>query len=310
MERLSASHYLNLSLDALKDHDLQKARKALDQALALDFEDPIVLGFLKYLIYWHERQGLLDQAESNFEKCELLISQWSNFQAFKDRIGLEDDRILYGIRQYVFGRAMRFLSVYNNEAGAHDPEILSRMGICFKCLGNFDMAVRFLEGANKNRKDDPQILAELADAYALVNEPDLSKVVFREAFFIDAQQIRLETLDSGLIRKIIESVKKDGYLGKLVNEWIPIYGQLLGVFNVSRELRALEYGKLLQAIYQLERELMDGTVEKDLQIPRLVNKYFWLLDYYQRSSDEQKRIKELLLKIKGLAPRIYEQYTS
>jgi hypothetical protein len=75
-------------------------------------------------------------------------------------------------------------------------------------------------------------------------------------------------------------------------------------------LRALEFGKLKQAIYALENELRDAGPEScAVLVPRLINHYFWLIDHYVNVNDDKARINEVLLKIKLLDTDVYNRYT-
>ena len=79
----------------------------------------------------------------------------------------------------------------------------------------------------------------------------------------------------------------------------------------KRELRAFEVGKLKQAVFSLENELKESGSNQDILIPRLINHYFWLVDYYVNSNDDERArtsINEILLKIKYLDPKIHELY--
>ena len=84
---------------------------------------------------------------------------------------------------------------------------------------------------------------------------------------------------------------------------------LYGVFNIKRELRALEAGKLKQSVFALENELKESDKEPELLVPRLINRYFWLIDHYMTTNGERERINEILLKIKLLDSSIYDMYT-
>jgi hypothetical protein len=99
-----------------------------------------------------------------------------------------------------------------------------------------------------------------------------------------------------------------GYKSPELEEWIPVYGVLFGVFNVKRELRAIELGKLKQSIFSLENELRERSAESAVLIPRLINRYFWLIDHYLNVGEDTSRVDETLLKIKVLDPVIYERY--
>jgi hypothetical protein len=89
-----------------------------------------------------------------------------------------------------------------------------------------------------------------------------------------------------------------------------VYGAIFGVFTVKRELKAVEVGKLKQAIYQLENEVKEGSDERVLLVPRLINKYFWLIDHLIAAREDKGRIDEVLLKVRMLDQSIYKQYTA
>lgn len=84
---------------------------------------------------------------------------------------------------------------------------------------------------------------------------------------------------------------------------------LFGILSIKRELRAVEVGKLKQAIYALENELKDAAETGEDLIPRLINHYFWLIDHYIAVNENRSKINEVLLKIKILDSSVYEKYT-
>ena len=142
-------------------------------------------------------------------------------------------------------------------------------------------------------------------------EEKIAKVLFREAFYIDAQKIDIDFLESELITRLISRIEENDYKEEVLKEWIPVYGVLYGVLSIKRELRAFEVGKLKQAVFSLENELKESGSNQDILIPRLINHYFWLVDYYVNSNDDERArtsINEILLKIKLLNPKIHEMY--
>jgi hypothetical protein len=157
-----------------------------------------------------------------------------------------------------------------------------------------------------------QILSELADVYALLEETRSAKLYFREAFFWDSQGIDLRSMESELIKRLRDRVRSEfGYAGAELAEWIPIYGSLYGVFSVKRGLGALELGQLKQSIFSLEVELRNRPDNEAILRPRLINRYFWLIDHYENVQGEPGLpglIEETMLKIKVIDPDIYERY--
>ncbi len=307
---VTGSDLLEQANGHIRNHDLDSAQQTLEKGLALDFDSADVVTSLKFVNFWRERETQLENIQHAFERGEYYISQWPAFEAFAERIGDECEPCKFAIRRHVFGRALEEFQLLVQEADSQDSELLMRIGRCHKGLGAYDEAVRYLEAAAAGRSDDSEILSELADAYALVNETQAAKAFFREAFFLEPQRVHLELLESQLIRALAEKVRELGFSGRALLEWLPVYGVLLGVFTVKRELRSIEYGKLKQGIYALERELREGRDKDGLVEPRLINRYFWLVDHLISSGEDSAKVDEVLLKLRSVNERIYKQYTN
>jgi tetratricopeptide (TPR) repeat protein len=223
----------------------------------------------------------------------------------------------------VFGKALEHYSALAGDPDNPDPEILLRIGRCHKIRGNFEGAINILEEASRLRREEAVILAELADCYSLVNETRAAKVFFREAFFLDCRGVELAYLESPLIQRLVAKLR-ERFSEAEIRDWIPVYGTIYGLFNVKRELRPLELGKLKQAIYQLEKDVEQaaagaapgrasgrpGSPAATAPVARLINHYFWLIDHYLASGEERPKIEEVLERIKALDPVVFKEYTN
>lgn len=291
--------------------DLGTASKALEDALSVEFENPEVLFALKCSRYWAEGLESLDPAASAFERGEFVLSLWKSFSSFQSRLeeGFEPGR--YAFKQFAFRLALSYYrGLPSEESEAHRAEMSLRIGRCLKGAGDYDEAIRELSVAAKERRDDAEALAELADAYALINEMRDSKALFREAFYLGASKVDLDFLESEMIVRLAAKVREAGREGPALAEWIPVYGNLLGVFTVKRELKTVEAGKLRQSIYQLENELRESVEDRALVVPRLINRYFWLIDHCIAAREDRAKVDEILLKLRLLDPQIHKQYTA
>ena len=241
---------------ALKEGSFSEAIDALERILEIDVEYPGASSTLKCAGFWRERLEKEHASRDGFEKGEQLLAHWRLFQVFVERLADVPERCMFAIKQFVFSSALAsYLSAAPElEQGGGDPDVLLQVGRCCKGIGNYERAIENLERANDEKRDDARILAELADCYSLVNESRAGKVFFRESFFIDPQGIDLAGLESPLIQRLMGKLRDMGYAGAELAEWIPVYGAIWGVFSVKRELKPLEFGKLKQAIYQLEKE--------------------------------------------------------
>lgn len=306
----SSSRLLEQANDEIRRHDLTSAQNTLERALALDFDSHDVVTSLKFVNFWLEREIQASAVQHAFERGEYYLAQWPVFDEFVERIAERCEPCLFALRRHVFGSALREFQSLVHESEDAESELLLRIGRCHKGLGAYDEAVRYLEAAAAERAADAEILSELADAYALVNEMKSAKAFFREAFFLEPQRVHLEMLESQLIRALAAKVRELGYRGAALLEWLPVYAVLFGVFTVKRELRSIEYGKLKQGIYALERELQEGRDKDGLVEPRLINRYFWLVDHLINSGEDAAKVDEVLLKLRSVNDHIYKLYTS
>lgn len=288
--------------------NLDPAMELFEKALRMDFDHPELLFALKCEAWWRDTLTKGDLRPDSFDAGDFLLGQWKSFKTYLAGIDDVFERTSLAFKQLAFGHALSFFQPLMQEGDTCDPEISYRVGCCYKGIGDYDHAVKYIEDANRLSKDDPCFLAELADIYELVNESRASKALFREAFFLNPQRIDLDMLESSAIARLQEKALENGKRGHETAEWVPVYGEVGGIFTVKRELKAIEVSKLKNTIYELESELHNDGSRRSVLVPRLINKYFWLADHYISMKDEKQKTDELLLKIKLLDSTIYKMY--
>jgi len=310
-----AEELIHRAYESLKAGETVAAQGFLREALETDFEHPEVLYALKCLNWWLEKIKRLDGFSDPYERGEYLLAQWRSYDAFLDRIGEEYyDSCQYAMKRFVYVQALDyFMVLLKDRVNQKDPVLLLRIGRCSKGAGNWEDALTYLEQAGSFRQEDGSILSELADVNALLGDTRAAKVLFREAFFLDPQAIDLSGLESELITALRDKVASLGYSGQELAEWIPVWGYIWGIFSIKRELKPVELGRLKQSILSLENEFRSKgsglkTGVNPLIKPRLLNRYFWLIDHCEHSRDVSGLKDETMLKIKFIDPAVYEQY--
>jgi tetratricopeptide (TPR) repeat protein len=295
--------------DSLKSRNAAAAQDILEEALRINFDDPEVVYALKCVKWWLERVKKLDDFHDAYEKGGFILSQWKSFYSFLDRIGdAEIEPCLYAIRRFVFSSALEyFQDVLGEGENQHEPVLLLQVGQCYKGVGNYDLALRYLQQAIRFRREDGETLAELADVNALLDETRAAKALFREAFFMDPQGVDLRNMESEIIIRLRNRVASLGFSGPELPEWIPIYGTIFGVFTVKRTLKPVELGRIRQSVFSLENEIRGGSDNADILRPRLINRYLWLIDHYENVREDPALIEETMLKIKIIDPVIFER---
>lgn len=300
---------LNHVYTLFKDGNFKDSISELENALKIDFEYPGIITALKCANFWIERQTRIETMNENYEIGEYLMAQWNHFTDYTSKFEKISEKCLFSIKQYIFARALENYIELHNNSSIYETEILLRIGRCYKGIGNYDKALEFIELAGQQKSGSAEIMAELADCYSLINEERASKAFFREAFFINPQDINLSIIESEYIHRLITKLLEMGYKEPELKEWIPVYGIIFGIFNIKRELRPLEIGKLKQSIYKLEQAYNKDSDIVKYCLPRLINHYFWLIDHYVSTGEEKSKIEEVLKKIQAINPEIYNEYT-
>jgi tetratricopeptide (TPR) repeat protein len=307
---------IHKAYESLKAGDADSAMRFLKDALEVDFDHEEVLYALKCLNWWFEKIKRLDEFYDPYERGGYILSQWESYYGFLDRIeeaGLPKevvDSCQYAIKRFVFSRAfIYFLTLLKDGVNQQDPVLLLQAGRCCKGAGDWEEALKYLEVANRLKREDSAILSELADIYALLGDERAAKVLFREAFYLDPQVVDLSAMESEMIIRLRDKVKEFVQKENELTEWIPVWGYIWGVFSVKRELKPVELGRLKQSILSLENEYRSKNGAIPLVKPRLLNRYFWLMDHCEHNRDTSGLLDETLLKIKFIDPVIYDKIT-
>ena len=310
METEQAAGLVRQAYDKLKDSDAAAACALLEQALNVDFDNDEVKHALKCVHWWLEHTRRIEEIKNPYEKGGSVISLLKQYNVFLGQFTKVYEHCQYAVKYYVYSTALFFFEgLLGSQANQHDPGLLLMVGRCYKGIGNYDEALNYLEQAVRFKREDAETLAEVADINALLAETKAAKALFREAFFLDPSKIDVRSLESALILQLRDKVAKLGYSDELLGEWIPVYGHLWGVFSIKRELKQMEVGRLKQSIFSLEAEYQANPSRREQLKPRLLNRYFWLIDHCENSHEDSSLIEETLLKIKITDPDIHRIYT-
>lgn len=320
-EQDDIAQMVNSAFDQLRAGRFAESTELLERALELDVEFAGVTATLKCAQFWSERQSRVSELLHPRARADYLLTQWGAFREFAARITDLPDRCRHDIRYYAHATALAYLleekGGANDDAapaaaaqrrGAADANIHRLIGRCYRAMGDLEHALEHLERARRDSGDNAALYADLADCYALINDTRTAKIFFREAFFLAPDEVGIEDLESPLIRQLLGHVADAG-ISEQVAEWVPVYGAARGTLSVRRELRPLEYGRLKQAIFELEKRLGSEAEEPSAQtLPRLLNRYFWLMDHYVAAGEDARKVEDVLDKLRTVAPDIYELF--
>lgn len=299
---------LDEALTLFRKGDFTGGQAQTDKLLIQDLDNADLIYVNRCASFWANRFDEVASMSDHFEAGEYLITNWQPFLQYMQTGGYGlVEPFISTFKCLAFKTALTlYAQLYNPDTADKEPLLCARIGLCYKALGDYEKAVDFLRCACVVGETNADAMAQLADAYELYGEIRSAKAFFKEAFFLDARSIHLEFLESKLITDVVAVVARHGFTGDELLEWIPVYGYITSAFNVRRQLKSVEFGRLKQRVFMLENELQHAdSAGKKLLVPRLITSYLWLIDKYSSPPISQVDIDNLLLKIKLLDKEIF-----
>lgn len=297
-------------LKLLEQGNPEEAQKLICPLFVEDIESQELKYTNKCCMFWIDSNRRLKSIADPFERCANIFSEWKSYKNFITGDGQIYEPAFLAIQTGFFTTALKDFEILFEEKDAFQrAEAYKKAGICHKELGNYETARNLIKEATSIYPSSASAIAELADCYCLCGDERIGKLLFREAFFINAEAIDLDFMESALIKFLINATRAKGYSGRQLQYWIPIYGILNGIFTVKRDLTSQEVAKLINNVFAMESEYKNPCCDKKILVPKLLNSYFWLIDHYLKHRESGNRVNEILLKIKILDSSIYEMYT-
>ncbi len=226
--------------------------------------------------------------------------------------GIYDETLLYNLRVFLFGLALSYLNeeMHHLENQENERQVILDIIRCHKLVGDYPKALSLLQLHFPNSGiDDADCLSEIADCFDMISQQEKARLLFRDAFYSGPQTIALDFLLSPMIHNIRKQLSALPLPPNLVKEWMGVYGVLLGYLNVRRKLDPFEVSRLKQEITNLKLEWTQQRDAKSPVLPRLIYRYFLLLDHYKEVREDRSKWDEILLSIKMIDPGIYDMYT-
>ncbi len=307
-----------LSFQSLLEGNIDRASYIIRRGLAQDTTNHTLRALILAIDTWDQYFKDIAKEQDILQKAHLLINKWYEFKSefyldyeFEYRLTKE----LLNFVQKFISKTLYATLLYNSSMRPDQKKEVEFRFLMYKALKLQEehyKALQIIKILVAKDSKNSRYLSELADSYYLCNLIDFSKLLFKEAFFIDPFAVRLTELEAPFIHvlyaKIIEHIEasKDEALA-----WIPIFGYLDKVFNKSRMLRPVEKNDIVQSITEFEAKLEDtkalGLDDPVRILPLLLNKYLWMLDVYQNqdSTLSKKSSTIILQKIKRLSPSSY-----
>jgi tetratricopeptide (TPR) repeat protein len=292
------------SLELLKRGKIKEARIIFEEIFKNDYTNFIAESGIKCSRFWDDRiDSLKDSKFEPIEKAEYFFNEWIKFENFFNLINRLDLTVKNNISFFIFNTIIDLIINDNRFNENTFPDLYLILGISYKKIGDFNNSIKYLKDALTYSTDDANILSQLADCYALLNEHKKAKLLFREAFFKDPTKVNLVLLDSNIITDILTIIKEFSIEENEIPYWIPVYGRVFKLLDACRELLNIELNSLRADILKLENRFKND--KDNITKSRLLNHYLWLYDYYFFYKKDKNEIEEIDQKIKNISLPIY-----
>lgn len=288
----------NEAFSMIEEGNFRKASDLLNRLLTQEPSYPGLAAGYRTARFWENRQGELEKKQDGKEKADFLMKQWVVFEKYAAEKEIEKARAYEAVMKYVFFHAAEHYrhAFQNLEDAGGDFDLLLNLGDCFLRLQEYRKTIDTLEYARNSYKSSARLLAILAEAWYHQDDIPRSLLYFKEAFFIEPSEIDLNLLSAKPIHEILALMEADGREFHDRREWIPIYGYVHDIFFVRAKLNRHQVEHIGNEIYNLELNFQKLNKEQRAStnvLPRLINKYLWMMDYYEFQNFNMNNLQEM-----------------
>ena len=295
------------SLSLILKGDFSQSLDILNKLLEQDISFPDIYSIMKCLKFWLNREDLIHSLEEGIEKAEYLKQEWKEFDDFIADNNIQINNIYDRFKNNIFSAIIDNYIFHFQNLDVSDTKLLLSISECFLKIQDYEKAKNTLLYAFKFGKN-AVVLALLGEAHYWLNEKIKALGYLREAFFINPEKIDLDLLQNECILELKLEVSENGFQGKEINYWLPIYAEINKKFTIKKKLTNNEFHSLEREIYQLERQGEISKKNSNIIEPILINHYIFLLDHYLLSrADFEQDIKNVLRKIKNINHGVYQK---
>lgn len=302
----------NTAFQLIEEGKFAEALEKIDELMDRNPDFPGLAETYRTAKFWISRVKDIDGLEEGKMTADFLMKEWEEFTKYAAGKGMVDSAPYNSAMKNIFFRASEHYTIafVKEQSTVDNFDLLINLGICFIRLEDYRRAIETLEYARSSLRSSAKLLSLLGEANYQINEIPKSLLYFKEAFFVSPSEIDLSLIRSKPVRDLAE------ISGKLkphadAREWIPVFGHLQDIFYVKRHLNSQQVESIKREIYTMETALHQSGREKADEtniIPRLINKYLWMLDYFEFQNYDFNSITEIRSRLLKLDKDLFKDY--
>lgn len=297
----------------ISEGNFREAIKKIDKLMNINPDYPGLVESYRTAKFWQNRDKDLKKAEEGKMTADFLMEEWALYDDYASSRGMQNSSAYKAAMKYIFFKASENykLAFQRNEETGNRLDLLINLGDCFLRLKEYKYAVETLEYARNSYSASAKMMFILGESYFHLDDIPKALLYFREAFLIDPSQLDLSIIECKPVNDIVEIIKNSGKRYRDMREWIPVYGFITDIFYIRRNINKHQIEMLQNEVFSLEKnyvKLNSEEIESTNILPRMINKYLWLLDYYVHQNinfDNSTQIRERLL---NLDRELFEEF--
>jgi len=295
------------------DGNFQAAVDKLDELMGLNPDYPGLIDGYRAAKFWLNRAVELERLPEGKKTADFLMKEWEVFDEYAEIRDMKASSAYKAIMFHVFFRASEHYrtAFLKQEDSTDNFDLLLNLGDCFLRLGEYQKTIDTLEYASKSYNSNARLLSILAEASFHIDDVPRSLWYFREAFFIDPSDIDLNLIRAKPVLELAEVVREERKECRDIREWIPVYGFLTDIFYIRKNLQERQIDTIKEQIYNLEinfQKMNRDQIEESNVLPRLMNKYLWLLDYYEFQCYDFDNLSQIRDRLIQIDRELFEEY--
>ena len=297
----------------ISEGNFNEAVKIADQLMNINPDYPGLTEAYRTAKFWSNRENEIKKSGDGKKAADFLMKEWKAFEDYASYKEMKSSSAYKSAMRYVFFKASeQYKNAFKfSEETDNNFDLLISLGECFLRLKEYKNAIETLEFAMTSYKSDAKLLLILGESYYHIDDIPKCLLYMREAFQIDPSQIDITLIEAKPVLEIIEAVQNSGRNIKDIREWIPVFGYLTDVFYVRRNLNKHQVESLKREVFNLENSLNRLSID-DIDatniIPRLLNKYLWLLDYYEHQNVNAENSDDIKNRLLALDKELFENF--
>ena len=289
----------------ISEGNFREAIKKIDKLMNINPDYPGLVESYRTAKFWQNRDKDLKKVEEGKMTADFLMEEWALYEDYASSRGMQNSSAYKSAMKYIFFKASENykLAFQRNEETGNRLDLLINLGDCFLRLKEYKYAVETLEYARNSYSASAKMMFILGESYFHLDDIPKALLYFREAFLIDPSQLDLSIIECKPVNDIVEIIKNSGKRYRDIREWIPVYGFISDIFYIRRNINKHQIELLQNEVFSLEKnyvKLNSEEIESTNILPRMINKYLWLLDYYVHQNinfDNSNQIRERLLNL-------------